>query len=97
MNVVPGVVIPAPADFTSDDCLYTEPENWDPSETADPQAETPDVGNLEPSVHEEAFLEHLNQEHQNPNMDTTDVGLTTHPSDSGPDSLLNPTPPSPSG
>lgn len=102
MIIVPGVIIPAPADFTSDHYLYTEnSENWDPSETSGPQPETPDVGNLEPAFHKEALLEHLNQEYQTPNMDTTDIGfpstVSSEPSDSGPDHLLNPTPPSPSG
>lgn len=101
MITVPGVIIPAPADFTSEDSPYDDSENWDPSETVDSQAEIPDFGNLDASVHEAAFLEHLNLEHQTPNMDTTDVGLpgtvTTEPSDVVPGSLFNPVPPSPSG
>ncbi|XP_053098163.1 FYN-binding protein 1 [Pangasianodon hypophthalmus] len=94
-------IISAPADFTSEDSAYEDSEIWDPSETVGSQAEAPDYGNPGPSVHEEAFLEHLNLEHQTPNMDTADAMLprtvTPEHSDSGQDSLFNPTLPSPSG
>lgn len=100
MITVTGLVIPAPADFTSEDSPYDDLETRDPSEAAALQAETPDYGNG-PSVHEEADLEHSSLDHQTPNMDITDVGIprtvTSEHSDSVPDSPFNPTPPSPSG
>lgn len=97
MIIVTGLILPAPADFTSEDSPHDNLEICDPSETAASQAGTPDYGNHGPSVHEEAFFKHLN--HQKPNMDTTDIGLprtvTAEHSDSN--SLFNPALPSPSG
>lgn len=95
-----GIIIPAPADFTSEYSKYEDSDICDPSEMIGSHAEAPDYGNPGPLVHEEPVLEHLNLKHQIPNMDTTDAGLPKtvmiKPSDS-PDSPFNPILPSPSG
>lgn len=101
MITVTGIIIPAPAYFTQDYSTHEDSQICDPSETVGSQAEAPDYGNLGPSVHEEAFSEHLNLEQQTPNMDSSNVGLprtvTAEHSDSVLDPLFNPTLPSPSG